>query len=62
MTNLNKLSVVKTWWCTEKECENEVKLKSKNESASFTDGELSLSGSAKTLCMPFEQEKLDESV
>lgn len=54
MTNLNKLFIVKTWWCTEKECENEVKLKSKNESAAFTDGELSLSGSAKTLCMPFE--------
>lgn len=32
MVNLNKMGIVKTWWCQDKECENNVKTRSKNES------------------------------
>ncbi len=53
MGNLNKMGVVKTWWCQDKECENTVKNRSKNESIEMQ-GEALLSGSAKTLCMPYE--------
>ncbi len=32
MANLNKLCVVKTWWCQDKKCEDTVKERSKVES------------------------------
>lgn len=54
MANLNKKAVVKTWWCQDKECEDTVKNRSKNETIEI-EGEVLLSGSAKTLCMPYEQ-------
>lgn len=53
MGNLNKKGVVRTWWCQDKECENTVKNRSKNETIEIQ-GEALLSGSAKTLCMPYE--------
>ena len=60
MANLNKMGVIKTWWCQDKECENTVKTRSKNESVEVQ-GEALLSGSAKTLCMPYDQKELDGS-
>lgn len=54
MQNLNKKGVVRTWWCQERECEDQVKIKSKNETIEIP-GEALLSGSAKTLCMPYDQ-------
>lgn len=57
MDNLNKLKIVKTWWCDTVQCESEVKAKSKSESVSSLEGEQNLSGGAKTLCKPFEQEQ-----
>ena len=32
MSELNKLQIIKTPWCKNNECEEQVKLKSKNES------------------------------
>lgn len=52
MTELNKMQVIKTPWCTNDDCEDQVKDKSKKESESTED--VKLSGSAKTLCMPLE--------
>lgn len=51
-------------WCNIQECEVEVKDRSKEESlqlmADKNEDEALLTGSAKTLCIPFEQEPLKE--
>lgn len=51
--------MIKTPWCKRNECEEQVKMKSKEESEKM-ETEESLSGSAKTLCMPLNQDKLEE--
>jgi len=49
-------------WCNVKECECEVKDRSKEESLKAmeeaNEEEVQLTGSAKTLCIPFEQKEL----
>ncbi len=60
MTELNKMQIVKTPWCEIPGCEDKVKEKSGIESKNLDEGD-NLSGKAKTLCMPLEQEKLDEN-
>lgn len=54
MKELNKKQVLETPWCKKDECEEEVKKKSKNQSQNLEGEEESLSGSAKTLCMPLK--------
>jgi prolyl-tRNA synthetase len=53
-------------WCNCQECEVNVKDRSKAESEKAmeeaNEGEKLLTGSAKTLCIPFEQPKLDNHV
>lgn len=49
-------------WCNHKECEEQVKDRSKMESLKAmeekNEEEAQLTGAAKTLCIPFEQEKM----
>jgi len=52
MAHLNAPSVVETPWCKEPSCEEKVKERSGIESK--MDEEASLTGSAKTLCIPLE--------
>lgn len=59
MTHLNNMKVVKTPWCNIRECEEEVKEKSAIESKNLPKSEISLSGSAKTLCKPLQQDPLE---
>ena len=49
-------------WCNKQSCEKAVKDRSKEESlkAMENEEEAQLTGSAKTLCIPFEQEQLEE--
>lgn len=60
MQELNKKQIVKTVWCKKEECEEDVKKKSKEQSQNIQGEEESLSGSAKTLCMPLDQDDLKE--
>lgn len=53
MTHLNSRNVVLTPWCKEAECEEKVKDRSGVETKEcLLEGEQSLTGQAKTLCMP----------
>ena len=56
MDELNQMKYIETPWCTAPSCEEDVKTKSAEDS----DESSGLSGKAKTLCMPFEQEDLKE--
>lgn len=50
-------------WCEKEECEEEIKLRSKEESealAAADDQTHRLTGAAKSLCIPFEQEEMPE--
>lgn len=59
MTELNKKNVVLTPWCEGKECEEKVKERSGIETKEgLFDAESSLTGSAKTLCIPLEYEPI----
>lgn len=61
MTELNKKKIVMAPWCGSVECEENVNQKSKEESKSAeNEGEEVLTGAAKTLCIPMEQEPLAE--
>lgn len=64
MEELNKKNLILTPWCNEQECEKAAKDKSKDESkmAMEQEGEIEelLTGAAKTLCIPFEQEPIAE--
>ena len=60
MNHLNSLKVVKTPWCNNSFCEEEVKEKSSIESKNMPKSEVSLSGSAKTLCKPLVQEPVED--
>lgn len=61
MTELNKGQLVLAPWCEEVKCEEDVNEKSKQESlAAQNEGEEILTGAAKTLCLPLEQEPLAE--
>ena len=57
MTELNKPRIVETPWCKMDECEDIVKTKSGVESK--MDEDATLTGSAKTLCMPLNQKPLN---
>lgn len=57
LTALNQKNVVLTPWCQQNACEETVKKRSADDSK-LDDGE-HLTGAAKTLCMPFEQEPID---
>ena len=56
MDQLNSKNIVLTPWCNTNECELIVKEKSKEQSKKILEeeGEELLTGSAKTLCIPFE--------
>jgi len=58
---LNQKCRVLAPWCEAVECENQIKKKSKEESEVTTGEETStLTGAAKSLCIPFEQKPLPE--
>lgn len=59
MEKLNKPNIVKTPWCEKTPCELEVKEKSARESK-LSASESSMSGAAKTLCLPLDQEPLND--
>lgn len=65
MTALQAKNLCLTPWCNVQQCEVDVKERSKEESiAMMADGdadELQLTGSAKTLCIPKEQNALPEN-
>mmetsp|Transcript_10537 Transcript_10537/g.7423 ORF Transcript_10537/g.7423 Transcript_10537/m.7423 type:complete len:88 (+) Transcript_10537:1946-2209(+) len=58
MAALDKRNIVLAKWCNCKECEEAVKERSKEESLAHmeaaNEGEVLLTGSAKTLCIPFD--------
>ena len=58
MSSLNKGKVLKTPWCEDQTCEDKVKEKSAIESRQASNEDKTLSGSAKTLCIPFKQDTL----
>lgn len=61
MTELNKKNVVLTPWCEERHCEEKVKERSGIETKEgMFDAENSLTGAAKTLCVPLEYEAIKE--
>lgn len=61
MAELNKKKIVLTPWCMGTECEEKVKKRSKEESLQAENtGEEVLTGAAKTLCLPMEQDPLPE--
>lgn len=57
MTALNKKDICLAPWCDTVECEVRVKDRSKEESIAAmeaaNEGEVSLTGSGKTLCLPY---------
>merc|ERR1712063_156336 len=58
---LNNKCIVLAPWCEEVACEDNIKKKSKEESeASSEESASSLTGAAKSLCIPFEQKPLPE--
>lgn len=61
MKEVNSKNLVLTQWCEKVSCEEQVKEKSKTESQAMeNEGEETLTGSAKTLCIPVEQFPLKE--
>jgi prolyl-tRNA synthetase len=61
MVHLNDRNVVIAPWCESRECEEIVKDKSGKESKQMqTEGEVLLTGQAKTLCVPLDYEPLQE--
>lgn len=60
MLHLNNFKVVRTPWCQKNDCEDKVKTQSGIESKLSKGEEQTMSGSAKTLCMPLEQEIVAE--
>lgn len=61
MAELNKKNIVLTPWCESEESEQEVKNRSKEESSKAeNEGEEILTGAAKTLCIPLDQDPLPE--
>ena len=61
MSELNKKKIVLTPWCESLESEELVKQKSKDESCKAeNEGEEVLTGSAKTLCIPHQQDPIPE--
>lgn len=61
MVNLNQKKMCLAPWCNEKACEETVGDKSAEESKNLAEEEnISLTGSAKTLCLPFEQPELEK--
>ncbi|CAD8049597.1 unnamed protein product [Paramecium primaurelia] len=63
MIQLNQRNTILTKWCERQECEQQVKGKSGMESKekdSEINGQVQLTGSAKTLCMPLKQDEIKE--
>ena len=56
MNELNQMKYIQTLWCTQSSCEEDVKQKSAEDS----DESIGLSGKAKTLCLPFDQNDVVE--
>jgi prolyl-tRNA synthetase len=63
MAAISKRDICMAPWCNIQACEVEVKDRSKEESLAAMeqgdDDEVTLTGSAKTLCIPFDQPKLE---
>jgi prolyl-tRNA synthetase len=60
MHNLNRSNLLLTPWCDQQSCEQKVKDRSKEESkATENEAETSLTGSAKTLCKPLQQDPIE---
>jgi|Transcript_13341 prolyl-tRNA synthetase len=61
MAGMNNKDIVLADWCDEKECEERIKDLSKEESmkamAEMNEEESLLTGSAKTLCIPYQMGK-----
>jgi prolyl-tRNA synthetase len=60
MKHLNEGCIVLTPWCFDEEEEKKVKLRSKEEAGQLSASESHLTGAAKTLCIPLEQEPIKE--
>ncbi|CAD8048968.1 unnamed protein product [Paramecium sonneborni] len=63
MQHLNQRNTILTKWCERTECEEQIKAKSGSESKEKDleiDGQIQLTGSAKTLCIPLNQEEILE--
>jgi len=59
LEHLNNKNIVKVPFCCTNECEGEVKIKSAEQSkAHGSDQKFELTGAAKSLCIPFEQDEL----
>uniref|UniRef100_A0A6B2L2B1 proline--tRNA ligase n=1 Tax=Arcella intermedia TaxID=1963864 RepID=A0A6B2L2B1_9EUKA len=59
LVHLNNKNIVKVPFCCTADCEGDVKVRSAAESkAQATDEKFELTGSAKSLCIPFEQDPL----
>jgi len=59
LIQLNNKNIVKVPFCCTGDCEGEVKVKSAEQSkAQATDQQFELTGSAKSLCIPFDQDAL----
>jgi len=54
MEHLNNKNIILTPWCDTTECEEAVKDRSAADSAAMDSDEEAMTGSAKTLCKPFE--------
>ena len=60
MTHLNSRNVVLTPWCQQDQCEKKVQERSGIETKQhLLEGEQSLTGQAKTLCMPLDQADIE---
>jgi len=61
LNHLNNKNIVLVPFCCSAECENDVKVRSATESkAQATDLQFELTGSAKSLCIPFNQPPLEQ--
>lgn len=61
MGEVNQKKIVMAPWCQRVECEAEVNERSKEDSkAAENEGEEILTGAAKTLCLPMEQDPIEE--
>jgi len=59
LQHLNSKNIVKVPFCCTEDCEGDVKRRSAEESkAQATDQKFDLTGAAKSLCIPFEQDEL----
>ncbi|KRX03296.1 YbaK/aminoacyl-tRNA synthetase-associated domain [Pseudocohnilembus persalinus] len=60
LAHLNDKKAVLTPWCEIEQCEEVVKKRSGDESKQLSESEQQLTGAAKSLCMPLQQDELKE--